>query len=62
MKNAEQFTVLRLNSVTMPMGDEERKILATLNANIIEIEGESEEGISKAAENADAIKIGRAHV
>ena len=57
MKNSEQFTVLRLNSVTMPMGDEERKILHSLNVNIIEIEGDSDDEISKAAENADAIMI-----
>jgi D-3-phosphoglycerate dehydrogenase len=39
------------------MEDEERGILAPLNAKIIEIEGSSDEEISKAAENADAIMV-----
>ncbi|MFZ2656311.1 MAG: C-terminal binding protein [Victivallales bacterium] len=57
MKNSEQFLVLRLNSVTMPMENEERGILSPLNAKIIEIEGNSDDEISAAAENADAVMI-----
>lgn len=57
MKNTEQFTVLRLNSVTIPISDVEKKILHSLNVRILETEGESDDEISKAAENADAIMI-----
>lgn len=57
MKSIKQFTVLRLNSVTMPMGDEEREILHSLNVHIIEIEGDSDEEISAATVNADAVIV-----
>ncbi len=57
MNKTEQFIVLRLNSVTMPMSDEERKILHSLNVRIIEIEGDTDEEISAAAENADAVIV-----
>lgn len=57
MKSTKQFTVLRLNSVTFPMSDEEREILDSLNVKIIEIEGDSDDEISEAAVNADAIMV-----
>lgn len=57
MKNTEPFIILRLNSVTMPMRDEEREILASLNARIIEIEGGSDDEISTVAGDADAIMV-----
>ena len=57
MESTKQFTVLRLNSHTMPTSDEERKILHSLNVRIIEIEGDSDEEISAAAENADAVIV-----
>ncbi len=57
MSDENRFTVLRLNSLTIPPSDEERRILSAINAQIIEIEGVDDEEISSAAKNADAIMI-----
>lgn len=54
--------VLRMNSVTFPMVEEERGILEPLGAEIIEIEGADEREALEHAENADAVMIVSAYL
>jgi len=57
MSDKNKFTVVRLNSLTFPPNDDERNILATANAKMLEIEGANDEEISSSAKDADAIMI-----
>ena len=54
--------VARLNAVTNPMIDEEREILAAVNAEIIELEGATDDEILAVAEHADAVMIVSAYL
>ncbi|RIH63973.1 C-terminal binding protein [Mariniphaga sediminis] len=49
--------VARLNASTFPMSSEEKKILSRVNADIIEIEGETDEEILSLCREVDAIMI-----
>jgi D-3-phosphoglycerate dehydrogenase len=57
-----KFEVARLNARTFPMTKEEREILSSIDAEIIEIEGETDEEIVSACKNADAIMIVSAYL
>ena len=54
--------VARLNAVTFPMIDIEREILSAVNAEIIELEGATDDEILSVAENADAVMIVSAYL
>ncbi|MCL2117303.1 MAG: C-terminal binding protein [Planctomycetaceae bacterium] len=54
--------VARLNAVTFPMLDAEREILAFLNADVVELEGATDDEILSAAKNADAVMIVSAYL
>lgn len=54
--------VVRLNAVTFPMDAVERDILAGIDADVVEIEGASDEEILTAARDADAIMIVSAYL
>jgi len=54
--------VARLNATTFPMTDAEREILSTVNAEIIESEGATDDEILAVAENADAVMIVSAYL
>ncbi len=54
--------VIRLNAVTAPMDAVERDILAEIDAQVIEIEGATDEEILAAARNADAIMVVAAYL
>lgn len=54
--------VVRLNAVTFPMIDTERKILSRIDADILELEGETDKEILNAAKNADAVMIVSAYL
>jgi len=54
--------VVRLNAVTFPMDAAERGILVEIDADVVEIEGATEEEILTAARDADAILIVSAYL
>ena len=54
--------VARLNVVTFPMTDTERQILSAIHAEIIELEGATDDEILDVAENADALMIVSAYL
>ena len=54
--------VARLNAVTFPMADAEKEILSSVNAEIIELEGATDDEILAVAENADAVMIVSAYL
>ena len=54
--------VARLNAVTFPMIDEERKVLASVQAEIVELEGATDDEILDFAEQADAVMIVSAYL
>jgi len=54
--------VARLNAVTFPMIDAERNILSSINADVVELEGATDDEILEVAENADAIMIVSAYL
>ncbi len=58
----QQPIVVRLNAVTSPMGEEEKKILSSIHADIIEIEGATDEEILSRCRDADAIMIVSAYL
>lgn len=49
--------ILRLNALTTPMSDVERRVLAPLDAEIVEIEGDTDEEILEKGAEADAIMV-----
>lgn len=49
--------VVRLNTTTYPMSDEERGELARVNADVVEIEGQQPEEIIAAAADCDALLV-----
>lgn len=51
------FKVVRLNSDTFPVNDVEHEILGEINADIIEIEGQTDEEIMTVAQDCDALMI-----
>jgi D-3-phosphoglycerate dehydrogenase len=57
-----KFEVARLNARTFPMTKEEKEILSSIDAKIIEIEGETDEEIVLGCKNADAIMIVSAYL
>ena len=59
---SEKPIVARLNAVTFPMIDLEREILASINADLIELEGSTDDEILTDAEKADAIMIVSAYL
>jgi D-3-phosphoglycerate dehydrogenase len=54
---SRKFIVARLNARTFPMSGEEKQILSLINADIIEIEGATDEEILSACSDVDAIMI-----
>ena len=50
-------TVLRLSALSAPMIDEERDVLATIAATVIEIEGADDAEIIANACDADAVQV-----
>ena len=54
--------VARLNAVTFPVLEAEREILSTINAQIIELEGATDDEILAVAANADAVMICSAYL
>ncbi len=54
--------ILRLNSQTFPMEPIERLILNEINADIVEIEGQSDEEIISNCQNCDAVMIVSAYL
>ncbi|MHB0936600.1 MAG: C-terminal binding protein [Armatimonadota bacterium] len=54
--------VVRLNAVTFPMDAVERGILAEIGAEVVEIEGATDEEILAAARDADAIMVVSAYL
>jgi len=59
---SKRHVVVRLNKSTFPVIEEERKILSSINAEVIEIEGASDEEIISNAKEADAIMIVSAYL
>ena len=53
----KKYVVGRLNARTFPMSEEERQILSLIDADIIEIEGMTDEEILSACREVDAIMI-----
>jgi D-3-phosphoglycerate dehydrogenase len=53
----KKFIVARLNARTFPIGEEERQILSLIDADIVEIEGGTDEEILSACRDVDAIMI-----
>jgi D-3-phosphoglycerate dehydrogenase / 2-oxoglutarate reductase len=54
--------VVRLNALTSPMSEEERTILGSIKADIIEIEGQTDKEILSACRSADAVMIVSAYL
>jgi len=54
--------IARLNSVTFPMTDTEREILSAVQAEVIELEGATDDEILAVAEHADAVMIVSAYL
>jgi D-3-phosphoglycerate dehydrogenase len=59
---SKKYKVARLNAHTFPMTKEEREVLVSIDTEIIEIEGETDEEIVSACKNADAIMIVSAYL
>ncbi len=59
---SRKFEVVRLNAHTFPMSPEEKEILSLIDAEIIEIEGDTDEEIRSSCKNADAIMITSAYL
>jgi D-3-phosphoglycerate dehydrogenase len=57
-----KFEVARLNARTFPMSEEERQILSSIDAKIIEVEGQTDEEIVSACQKSDAIMIVSAYL
>jgi len=57
MTALQQPLIVRLNARTMPLGQEERQLLAQLKPRMVEIEGATDEEILAACRGADAIMI-----
>ncbi|MGV8096426.1 MAG: C-terminal binding protein [Mangrovibacterium sp.] len=57
-----KFIVARLNARTFPMSGEEKQILSSIDAGIIETEGGTDEEILSVCRNADAIMIVSAYL
>lgn len=55
--NKEKPVVIRLNAVTFPMTSDERRILDSIKARVIEIEGAQDAEIEAVASGADAVMI-----
>jgi D-3-phosphoglycerate dehydrogenase len=53
----KKFIVARLNARTFPVSEEERQILSLIDADIVEIEGGTDEEILSTCRDADAIMI-----
>ena len=53
----EMPVVIRLNAVTFPMTSDERRILDSIKARVVEIEGAGDAEIEAVAANADAVMI-----
>ena len=62
MNIASRISIVRLNARTLPMSETERSLLATLNAELIEIEGAEDAEILAAGRDADAILIVSAYL
>lgn len=54
--------IIRLNSRTSPIIPEEREILSSLNAEIIELEGVTDDEIASAAKDCDALMVVSSYV
>lgn len=54
---AEKYVFLRLNSITHPMYDEERRLIAEFGGELLETEGATDEEIVEHARGVDAVLV-----